>query len=42
MAKAISNADSASRLDPTTPLIAKPACPQGHGAVAQSCARTTA
>ena len=40
MAKAISNADSASRLDPTTSLIAKPACPQGHGAVAR--ARATA
>jgi hypothetical protein len=42
MAKAISNADSASRLDPTTPLIAKPACPQGHGAVAPMRARPAA
>ena len=41
MAKAISIADSAARLDPT-PHIAKPARPQGHGAVARVCASTTA
>jgi hypothetical protein len=42
MAKAISTADSASRLDPTTQLIAKPACPHGHGAGAHACVRLMA
>jgi hypothetical protein len=42
MAKTISTADSALRLDPTTPLIAKPACPHEHGAVAHARARATA
>ncbi len=41
MAKAISTADSAARLDPT-PLIAKPDCPHGHGTVAHVLARITA
>ena len=36
MARAISTADSAARLDPLL-LIAKPAGPQGHGTVAQFC-----
>ena len=35
MADSQLTADSAARLDPATQLIAKPACPQGHGAVAQ-------
>jgi hypothetical protein len=42
MANAKLTADSAARLDPTIPLIAKPACPHGHGAVAHVRARTTA
>ena len=42
MAKAISTADSAARLDPTTPLIAKPACPQGHDTIAHVRARLAA
>jgi len=41
MAKAISTADSAARLDPI-PFIAKPACPQGRATVAHVRARTTA
>jgi hypothetical protein len=40
MAKAKDTADSAARLDPI-PLIVMPACPQGLGAVAHVCARTT-
>ena len=40
MAKAISTADSAARLDPAIPLIAKPACPHGHVTVAHVRART--
>jgi len=42
MAEAIFTADSAARLDPTTALIAKPACQQGHGAVAHMRARLAA
>ena len=42
MANAISTADSAARLDPPTPLIVMPACPQGHGAVAPMRARPAA
>jgi hypothetical protein len=42
MAKTISTADSAARLDPTMPFIVMPACPHGHGAVAHVRARTTA
>jgi hypothetical protein len=41
MAKAISTADSAARLDPIL-LIIMPACPHGHGALAHARARTTA
>ena len=41
MAKAISTADSAARLDPI-PFIVMPACPHGHGPVAHVRARTTA
>ena len=41
MAKAISTADLAARLDPI-PFIVMPACPQGHGTVAHVRARTTA
>ncbi len=41
MAKAISTADSAARLDPLL-LIAKPTGPQGRGTAAQFCARTAA
>ena len=41
MAKAISTADSAARLDPIL-LIVMPACPHGHGTVAHLRAWTTA
>jgi len=41
MAKAISTADSAARLDPI-PFIVMPACPQGHDTIAHVRARTTA
>ena len=42
MAKANDTADSASRLDPITPLIANPACLHGHGTFARIRARTMA
>ena len=41
MAKAISTANSAARLDPI-PFIVMPVCPHGHGTVAHVRARTTA
>ncbi len=41
MAKAISTADSAARLDPI-PFTVMPVCPQGHGTVAHVCARASA
>jgi hypothetical protein len=41
MADSQLTADSAARLDPTQ-VIARPACPHGHGAVAHVRARTTA
>jgi hypothetical protein len=42
MAKANDTADSAARLDPTTPFIVMPACPHGHGAVAHMRTRLAA
>jgi hypothetical protein len=42
MAKANDTADSAARLDPAIPLIAKPGCPHGHGAVAHMRTRLAA